>query len=162
MKKDVLPFSNDTTDLRLLCAIFTGKRGHSWPARLRHHQDLHCIDLHYTDPTVYIKPNNYVKPYDYANIYVEFYIAKVYINMVSIDNFVNTAVAYNQKPRRHRRSAAAAALQHKNPPPLQNRCRRRTTTKTAAAAEPLPPPRYDKNPPPPQNRCRRRTKPKTL
>ncbi|KAK1609446.1 hypothetical protein QYE76_033119 [Lolium multiflorum] len=53
--------------------------------------DLHCIDLHYTDPTVYIKPNNYVKPYDYANIYVEFYIVKVYINMVFIDNFVNTA-----------------------------------------------------------------------
>jgi hypothetical protein len=74
---------------------------------------------------------DYTEPYDYANIYVEFYIAKVYTNMVSIDNFVNTAAALRQKP-----------------PPPQNHCRRRAMTKTrrrrrivAAAAQNLKP--YD-------------------
>jgi hypothetical protein len=45
-----------------------------------------CTDTNFTTP------NNYIKLYDYAKIY----IAKVYINMVSVDIFVNTAVAYNQ------------------------------------------------------------------
>jgi hypothetical protein len=50
---------------------------------------------------------DYTEPYDYANIYVVFYIAnyiaKVYINMVFIDIFVNTAVADNQNTTTYRR-----------------------------------------------------------
>jgi hypothetical protein len=75
-----------------------------------------------TSPTIYTDitdPNNYDKPYNYTTMYVEFYIAnyivKVYINMVSIDILVNTAVA---------------AYDTKTPPPPQNRCRHRATTKT--------------------------------
>jgi hypothetical protein len=83
-----------------------------------------------TSPPICTGMNNYVKIYDYTMIFVEFYIAnsiaKVYVNMVSIDILVNTAVA---------------AYDTKNP---------------AAAAEPLPPPRYDKDPPPPQIHCRHR------
>jgi hypothetical protein len=57
----------------------------------------------FTEPNI-IKPNHDVQPYDYASIYVEFYISKVYINMVFIDIFVNTTVVYNRNTTtcRHR------------------------------------------------------------
>jgi hypothetical protein len=85
-------------------------------------------------------------------IFVEFYIAKVYINVVFRRR--------RQKPRRCRdlrsppphttRPAAAVIFDHRrrlrqDPPPLQNRCRRRLKTRRrrripAAAAEHLSPP----------------------
>ncbi|KAK1665362.1 hypothetical protein QYE76_053521 [Lolium multiflorum] len=60
---------------------------------------LHRAELH--------RPEHYVKLYDYTKINVEFYIAnyiaKVYINMVFIGIFVNTAAAYNQNTTTCRR-----------------------------------------------------------
>jgi hypothetical protein len=75
-------------------------------ADLQHRRHLHQASrdhLHCTDPVVYTEPNNYIKLYDYVKIYFEFYItnyiAKVYINMVSVNIFVNNkpAATDNQK-----------------------------------------------------------------
>ncbi|KAK1650522.1 hypothetical protein QYE76_068327 [Lolium multiflorum] len=54
--------------------------------------------------------NNYVKLYDYTKIYVEFYIAKFYINMIFVDILVNTAVANYEGPQIEGSTACVALI----------------------------------------------------
>jgi hypothetical protein len=102
-RRQVLQHASTLTDLHhhtgLIRSDRTGRRPRDKDGQLQH------ASISSTWATA--APNIYDNPYDYTKIYAEFYIvnyiAKVYINMVFIDIFVNTAVVYNQNTTTCRR-----------------------------------------------------------